>query len=251
MTVLIVEDEAMARTRLARKIETLFPGLSIVGMTDSVMSTLSWLDANPSPDIIFMDVELSDGNCFEIFRQRKISSQVIMTTAYDSYAIKAFEAGSIDYLLKPYDNSALERAVGRCRERAASPGAGDIGALLSRLGLGEKKQYRERVIVKIGERIIPVRISDVACFFSEGKSNCLMTADSRKYVIDMTIDSLDGELDPEMFFRVSRGCIVSRGAVKSVTRLGNSRLGIFMEPAPPVELTVSRARVDDFLSWLE
>ena len=219
-------------------------------MTDSVASTVAWLDANPTPDIIFMDVEVSDGDCFEIFRQRELSSQVIMTTAYDSYAIKAFETGSIDYLLKPYDVSALERAVGRCRERGAS-GAENVGALLAGLGLRGKKQYRGRIIVRIGERIIPVNVSDVACFYSEGKSNSLMTDDGKKYIIDMTIDSLDGELDPELFFRVSRGCIVSRKSVKSVTKLANSRLGICLEPEPPVEMTVSRSRVEDFLSWLE
>lgn len=216
MTVLIVEDEAMSRARLARNIGARFPDLTIVGMTDSVASTVAWLDANPTPDIIFMDVELSDGDCFEIFRQRELSSQVIMTTAYDSYAIKAFETGSIDYL-----------------------------------GLRGKKQYRGRIIVRIGERIIPVNVSDVACFYSEGKSNSLMTDDGKKYIIDMTIDSLDGELDPELFFRVSRGCIVSRKSVKSVTKLANSRLGICLEPEPPVEMTVSRSRVEDFLSWLE
>lgn len=250
MTVLIVEDEAMSRARLARNIGARFPDLTIVGMTDSVASTVAWLDANPTPDIIFMDVELSDGDCFEIFRQRELSSQVIMTTAYDSYAIKAFETGSIDYLLKPYDVSALERAVGRCRERGAS-GVENVGALLAGLGLRGKKQYRGRIIVRIGERIIPVNVSDVACFYSEGKSNSLMTDDGKKYIIDMTIDSLDGELDPELFFRVSRGCIVSRKSVKSVTKLANSRLGICLEPEPPVEMTVSRSRVEDFLSWLE
>ena len=250
MTVLIVEDEAMSRARLARSIGARFHDLTIVGMTDSVASTVAWLDANPTPDIIFMDVELSDGNCFEIFRQRELSSQVIMTTAYDSYAIKAFETGSIDYLLKPYDVAALERAVGRCRERGAS-GVENVGALLAGLGLRGKKQYRGRIIVRIGERIIPVNVSDVACFYSEGKSNSLMTDDGKKYIIDMTIDSLDGELDPELFFRVSRGGIVSRKSVKSVTKLANSRLGICLEPESPVEMTVSRSRVEDFLSWLE
>jgi len=296
MTALIVEDEAMARERLARNISDSFPDIEVVGMTDSVRSTVDWLGSHTAPDVIFMDVELADGECFEIFRLTRVSSQVIMTTAYDSYAIKAFETGSIDYLLKPYDMSALQRAVGRCRERLSLKQGTDIQKLLAALGsavssgtLGPagasglssgasgpsgaalspgpgpspgpspapypgpsgRKAYRERMVVRIGEQIIPLELSDVACFYSEGKSNYIMTFGGRKYVIDTTMDSLDEGLDPSRFFRVSRGCIVSRKAVRSVTRHLGSRLRLSLEPAPPVEMTVSRARVDDFLAWLE
>lgn len=259
MTALIVEDEAMARAQLARNISSAFPDIEVVGMTDSVRSTVDWLGANPAPDIIFMDVELSDGECFEIFRLTRVTSQVVMTTAYDSYAIKAFETGSIDYLLKPYDMSALQRAVGRCRERLSLKQGTDVQKLLAALGTAVAsgtaapagKSYRERMVVRIGEQIIPVEMSDAACFYSEGKSNFLMTFSGQKYVIDSTMDTLEGELDPTRFFRVSRGCIVARKAVKSVTRQLGSRLKLAMEPEPPVEMTVSRARVDDFLAWLE
>ncbi len=263
MTALIVEDEAMARAQLARNISSTFPDIEVVGMTDSVRSTVDWLGANPAPDIIFMDVELSDGECFEIFRLAKVASQVIMTTAYDSYAIKAFEAGSIDYLLKPYDMSALQRAVGRCRERLSLKQGMDVQKLLAALGTavasgaaaspGSKagKTYRERMVVRIGEQIIPVEMADAACFYSEGKSNFLMTFSGQKYVIDNTMDTLEGELDPKCFFRVSRGCIVARKAVRSVTRQLGSRLKLCLQPEPPVEMMVSRARVDDFLAWLE
>ena len=259
MTALIVEDEAMARAQLARNISSAFPDIEVVGMTDSVRSTVDWLGANPAPDIIFMDVELSDGECFEIFRLTRVTSQVVMTTAYDSYAIKAFETGSIDYLLKPYDMSALQRAVGRCRERLSLKQGTDVQKLLAALGTAVAsgtaapagKSYRERMVVRIGEQIIPVEMSDAACFYSEGKSNFLMTFSGQKYVIDSTMDTLEGELDPTRFFRVSRGCIVARKAVKSVTRQLGSRLKLCLEPEPPVEMTVSRARVDDFLAWLE
>lgn len=260
MTALIVEDEAMARAQLARNISSAFPDIEVVGMTDSVRSTVDWLGANPAPDIIFMDVELSDGECFEIFRLTRVTSQVVMTTAYDSYAIKAFETGSIDYLLKPYDMSALQRAVGRCRERLSLKQGTDVQKLLAALGTAVAsgtaappagKTYKERMVVRIGEQIIPVEMGDAACFYSEGKSNFLMTFSGQKYVIDSTMDTLEGELDPTRFFRVSRGCIVARKAVKSVTRQLGSRLKLAMEPEPPVEMTVSRARVDDFLAWLE
>ncbi len=282
MTALIVEDETMARERLARNISDAFPYIEVVGTTDSVRSTVDWLGSHPAPDVIFMDVELADGECFEIFRLTEVSSQVIMTTAYDSYAIKAFETGSIDYLLKPYDMSSLRRAVGRCRERLSLKQGTDVQKLLAALGSavssgalaspgasgtlagqsgpsGEvgspgpagRRAYRERMVVRIGEQIIPLELSDAACFYSEGKSNYIMTFGGQKYVIDSTMDSLDGELDPSRFFRVSRGCIVARKAVRSVTRHLGSRLRLSLEPSPPVEMTVSRARVDDFLAWLE
>ena len=203
MKALIVEDEKMARDNLARTISSMFPDIEVVGAASSVAETLRWLrDPSCTADIIFMDVELSDGDCFEIFRQEKVTAKVIMTTAYDSYAVKAFEAGSVDYLLKPIEPAALRRAVERCRQRS---GATDVEALLRAIGRPETPAYKERFVVSVGERI----------------------------------------------FRISRGCIVALGAIRSVTRQFGGRLRIEAEPGPPFEMTVARARVDDFLAWLE
>ena len=249
MKALIVEDEKMARENLARTISSMFPDIEVVGTASSVAETLRWLrDPSTSADIIFMDVELSDGDCFEIFRQEKVSAKVIMTTAYDSYAVKAFEAGSIDYLLKPIDPAALRRAVERCRERA---GGVDFDALMRALGRKEVPEYKERFIVSVGERIIPVRAEDIAFFYSKEKYNYLASKDGSHYIIDSSMDSLADGLDPKKFFRMSRGCIVALGAIRSVTRQFGGRLRIEAEPGPPFEMTVARARVDDFLSWLE
>lgn len=249
MKALIVEDEKMARENLARTISSMFPDIEVVGTASSVAETLRWLrDPSTSADIIFMDVELSDGDCFEIFRQEKVSAKVIMTTAYDSYAVKAFEAGSIDYLLKPIDPAALRRAVERCRERA---GGVDFDALMRALGRKEVPEYKERFIVSVGERIIPVRAEDIAFFYSKEKYNYLASKDGSHYIIDSSMDSLADGLDPKKFFRISRGCIVALGAIRSVTRQFGGRLRIEAEPGPPFEMTVARARVDDFLSWLE
>ena len=249
MKALIVEDEKMARENLARTISSMFPDIEVVGTASSVAETLRWLrDPSTSADIIFMDVELSDGDCFEIFRQEKVSAKVIMTTAYDSYAVKAFEAGSIDYLLKPIDPAALRRAVERCRERA---GGVDFDALMRALGRKEVPEYKERFIVSVGERIIPVKAEDIAYFYSKEKYNYLASKDGSHYIIDSSMDSLADGLDPKKFFRISRGCIVALGAIRSVTRQFGGRLRIEAEPGPPFEMTVARARVDDFLSWLE
>ena len=250
MKALIVEDERMARTQLARVLEANFPDIDIVGMTDSVESTVAFLGSDSAPDIIFMDVELLDGDCFEISRRTQVRAQVIMTTAYDSYAIKAFEAGSIDYLLKPIAPEALRRAVARARERATGV---DVAALLAALGPRDPapaRQYKETSTVRCGDRIIPVDTAHIACFFSDNKANYLMTTEGEKYMVESTIEQLAGEVDPEKFFRISRGCIVHRQAIKSASKHFSGRLLLTTEPKAPFEMTVSRARVEDFLTWL-
>ena len=236
MRVLIVEDEAIARSMLTKLLSS-FPDIVICGETDSVGSTLEYLDKNPEPDIIFMDVELGDGNCFDFFRRRKLNSLIVMTTAYDSYAIKAFETGSIDYLLKPIGREALERAVGRCRER--------LGA-----GSGHEKKYLERFTVKIGEQYIPIASSEMACFISEDKCNYLIKEDGKRFIIDSTMDSLEKELNPDEFFRICRGAIVSRSSILSSTRQMGGRLKLNLRAECPEDLYVARGRTDSFLKWL-
>ena len=248
MKALIIEDEKMAQANLARLLKNSFPEMEIVAMIDSVRGAVEFLSARPKLDVIFMDVELSDGICFEIFRSVQISAPVIMTTAYDSYAVKAFEAGSIDYLLKPVDSDALLRAVGRARERLNA--SASIEKLLSALGQDSKK-YKEKSVVRCGDRIIPIQSSDIALFFSEDKANYLLTKNGERYLIESTIDSLESELDPSKFYRISRGCIVAFSAIKSVSRTSSGRLVVISQPASPVELTVSRGRVEGFIAWLE
>ena len=248
MKALIIEDEKMAQANLARLLKNSFPEMEIVAMIDSVRGAVEFLSARPKLDVIFMDVELSDGICFEIFRSVQISAPVIMTTAYDSYAVKAFEAGSIDYLLKPVDSDELLRAVGRARERLNA--SASIDKLLSVLGQDSKK-YKEKSVVRCGDRIIPIQSSDIALFFSEDKANYLLTKNGERYLIESTIDSLESELDPSKFYRISRGCIVAFSAIKSVSRTSSGRLVVISQPASPVELTVSRGRVEGIIAWLE
>ena len=201
--VLIVEDEIMAQKSLIRVLSQHFPDMSVVGTTASVKSTVAWLqDPANTADIIFMDVELSDGVCFEIFRQVEVKAKVIMTTAYDSYALKAFETGSIDYLLKPVDSAALKRAVARCR---MSGGQIDVEALMKAVGnQNDKKEYKERFIIRFNDRIIPLQTSNIAFVYSEEKNNYLVTFDNHKYIIDSSLDVISEELNPEEFFRISR-----------------------------------------------
>jgi DNA-binding LytR/AlgR family response regulator len=251
MKVLIVEDEVMAQKNLMRNLTQNFPDIEIVGTSDSVRGTVNWLkDPDNQVDVIFMDVELSDGEGFEIFRQCDIKAKVIMTTAYDNYAIKAFEAGSVDYLLKPIDVSALKRAVARCR---MSGGSLDTDALLRALRMpgSDRKEYKERYIIKFNDRIVPLITSNIAYVYSEEKNNYIVTFDDKKYVIDSSLDVISEELNPADFFRISRSCIISMNAIRSIVKQAGSRLRVCPVPEPPFEMTVSRSRVDDFLEWLE
>ena len=250
MKVLIVEDEIMAQKSLTRLLMQNFSDMSIVGYTDSIKNTVSWLRTEGnSADIIFMDVELSDGVCFEIFRQVEVKAKVIMTTAYDSYALKAFEAGSVDYLLKPVDASALKRAVARCR---MSGGQVDVEALMKALGeAAPKKEYKERYIIRFNDRIVPLETSNIAYIYSEEKNNYLVTFDEQRYIIDSSLDLVIDEFNPEQFFRVSRSCIVSLKAIVSIIKQAGGRLRIVARPEPDFEMPVSRSRVEDFLKWLE
>ena len=252
MNVFIVEDELMAQKSLMRVLGQNFTDMDIVGCATSVKGAVEWLNTpGNNADIIFMDVELADGKCFEIFRQTEIKAKVIMTTAYDSYALKAFEAGSIDYLLKPIDPAALKRAVARCR---MSGGTIDVQALLKAMdmtGGTRRKEYKERYIIRFNDRIVPLATSDIAYVYSEEKNNYLVTFDGQKYIIDSSLDVIAEELNPEVFFRVSRGCIVSMKAIDTIVKQPGGRLRIAAHPEPPFEMTVSRSRVDDFLVWLE
>lgn len=221
MNVLIVEDEMMAQANLARALTQHFPDVRIVGTTGSVRETVLWLRTpGNSADVIFMDVELSDGDCFEIFRQADVTARVIMTTAYDNYAVRAFEVNSID-------PDVLLNAIRGPRE------------------------YKQRYVVRFNDRIVPVQTTDIAYFYSEEKNTYLVTSDNNRYVVDQSLDVLSDELDPGRFFRISRSCIIAMPAIVSIVKYLGNRLKITARPRPEFEMVVSRSRVDDFLKWLE
>lgn len=246
MDVLIIEDEPMAQSNLKRMLGLYCPDLRVVGTATSVASAVAWLgDPSRGADILFMDVELADGECFEIFRKVEVKAKVIMTTAYDSYAIKAFEAGSVDYLLKPIDPAALQRAVARCRARDVAP---EVARVMR--GMAAPKRYRERLVVKFNDRIVPVPTADIAYICSEEKCNYVVTLAGGRYVLDAALDVVAEVLDPDCFFKISRSCVISSHAIRSIVKQGG-RLRIVPVVEAAMELTVSRSRVDDFMAWLE
>ena len=254
MKALIVEDEKLAQQTLVRALARNFTDIEVVAVTESVKGTLEWLRTPGNvADLIFMDVELQDGSCFEIFRNEAVTAKVIMTTAYDKYAVKAFEAGSIDYLLKPFDDEALMRAVSRCR--AVSDNF-DINVILSAMRRfaqerdADHKVFRRRFIVRLGQKIIPIETSDVAYIYVEGKSKYIVKNDGTKYFFDQQMESILDELDPQVFFRISRNYIISSYAIKGIERIYGGRLKILMDPPPETDMIVARSRVSDFMAWL-
>lgn len=247
MKALIIEDEPRARQHMKNLLSDHFPEVEVVGAVGSVKETLSWLARNPAPDVIFMDVELSDGSSFDIFTQMDIPSPVIMTTAYDQYAVHAFEVNAVDYLLKPLDLPAMQRAIARVASgEVQKPAADTVRELIQEV-------RKEKFLIRLNDRIVPVRTADIAYIYSEDKNTFLVTIGGSSYVLDDSLDSLAANLDPRRFFRISRSCIIAENIIDSISKLigGRLRISIKKEIPAATDFTVSRARVDDFLCWLE
>lgn len=247
MKALIIEDEVRAREHLANLLVSHFPQMEVVGAIGSVKEAVEWISSNPAPDVIFMDVELTDGTSFDIFTQVDIPSPVVMTTAYDQYAVHAFEVNAVDYLLKPFGLPELQRAISRLASgQVAKPSSEAVRNLLDQV-------RKEKFLIRLNNRIVPVRTADIAYFYSEAKNSFIVTTSGASYVMDESLDAIAGTLDPSAFFRISRSCIISEGVIDSVSRLMGGRLQVTPRRGIPelTDFTVSRARVDDFLAWLE
>ena len=244
MRVLIIEDELIAQQALVRVLTTHFQDIQICGVLDSVDKSVHWLtNSEAYPDVIFMDVELSDGKCFDIFEQIKIHCPVVIVTAYNNYAVKAFEVNSIDYLLKPVGVAELSRALERCKERTSKRGEDiNIEALKSAIS-SESRRYKHKIVM--------IETANIAYFYSEEGCTYLMTLSGEKYLMDISLDTIVKELNPATFFRISRSCIVSDKSVGNVAkRLGN-RIKLTLRPASDIDSFVSRSKTADFLTWLE
>ena len=255
MKVLIIEDEIMAQRSLMRLLAQHYPDMDVVGTASSVNGAVAWLkDPSNSVDVIFMDVELADGICFEIFERVNINAHVIITTAYDNYAINAFKVNSRDYLLKPIGDEDMKRAWERCRESIESRASANIETLLdmvSRANGARGKEYKKRFIVKTGEKIIIIPVEDIAYCFSEDKSTYAVNRNGTRRLLDYSLDMVQEMLDPKLFFRISRSYIVSINAIENISKHLGTRLKMQLNPPTAEEVVVSRSRTSDFLEWLD
>lgn len=250
MNVIIIEDEKPAARRLQRMLKNL--NMEVEVLLHSVEESIAWFQNNAHPDLIFLDIQLSDGLSFEIFEHVAIQSAIIFTTAYDEYALKAFKLNSIDYLLKPIDEEELEMAVEKYAQlnQSRKPLALDFNDIKKLLVNPIDREYKKRFSVKIGQHLRLVAVDEVECFYSENKGTYLYTTDGRNYLIDQTLEQLDQELDPEMFFRVNRKYMVNIHAIKDMVSYTNSRLQIKLNAYDDDAIIVARERVKDFKTWL-
>ena len=255
MITLIIEDEKPAARLLQRKLEKL--NVSVSEMLHSVEESMEWFSQNEHPDLIFLDIQLSDGLSFEIFEKIEIKSAIIFTTAYDEYALKAFKLNSIDYLLKPIDEDDLETAVLKFKERFEA--VNFVGKKSLQLDFEQikkmfenpfEKTFKKRFTVKIGQHLKVIPIDEIECFFSENKGTYIHTFDNRDYLIDSTLELLEQEIDTKDFYRISRKFIISLKAIKEIVVYSNSRLKIILPTYREDEVIVSREKVSDFKNWI-
>ncbi len=249
MTTIIIEDEKPSARLLQRKLEKI--GIRPQIMLHSVEESIEWLRNNKHPDLIFLDIQLSDGLSFEIFDQIAVDSAVIFTTAYEEYALKAFKVNSIDYLLKPIDEDDLVIAIDKFKKRipAGLPNV-NFNQIRELLAGSSTKPYRERFTVKIGAQLRIIETSQIECFYSENKGTYIHTDDNRDYLIDVTLEILENELDPTKFFRISRKFIIPMKSIREMLAYSNSRLKLILPTYRHDEVIVSREKVSDFKKWI-
>ncbi|GGN11794.1 DNA-binding response regulator [Dyadobacter beijingensis] len=261
MNILIVEDEKLAVRKLTKLLEETAPEFEVRGITPSIAATVDWItgnraDGKPEPDIIFMDIELADGQSFEIFNRVTIKSTVIFTTSYDEYALQAFKVNSIDYLLKPVQQEDLQRSIRKYYDltsaRETAPSAQiDLEAILKSLHVQTPaREYRKRFLVKLGARLLSVETPEIAYFFIDGGLTFFKNHQGQKFVVDYKMDDLEEFLDPDRFFRVNRALIVTHQSVAQMQPYYNHRLALTLLPALDKETIVSRERANDFKVWM-
>ena len=248
MNILIIEDEIPAIKRLTKLIDELEPSWTIIEQLDEVKTAINWLETNPSPDLIFMDIQLADGFSFEIFEQTQINSPVIFVTAFDQYAVNAFRVNGLDYILKPIQKDLLAESISRFKT-ITSPIDIDLSSL-AQLLKRKNEHYKERFLIKSGEELNFVRTQEIAYFLSESSYSFLVTKVGNRYIIDLTMDQIESELDPSIFFRINRKQIVCLDCITKISSYFNNRLKLDLNPIENSDTIVSRSRVKQFKDWL-
>lgn len=254
MKTIIIEDEKPAARLLQRKLQKL--NIQAGAMLHSVQEAVDWFSRNEHPDLIFLDIQLSDGLSFEIFEKIEIKSAVIFTTAYDEYALRAFKLNSIDYLLKPIDEDELAVSISKFVAHFQKPKEENFTSQMDFEKI--KKMFensfgqdsKKRFTVKIGQHLKVISTDEIECFFSENKGTYIHTFDNRNYLIESSLEVLEQELDPKDFYRISRKFIIPMKAIKEIVVYNNSRLRIVLPTFKDEEVIVSREKVSDFKNWI-
>lgn len=250
MNVLIVENEMPAANGLGELLKKVDKNINVTGITQSVESTINWLQNNSSPDLIFMDIQLDDGLCFELFESMKIDIPVIFTTAYDEYTLSAFKVNSVDYLLKPIDKTQLIHAIEKFTAIHYHKAISDD--LLTQLSKELNIGYKTRFLIKAGEHYKSVQTNEISCFYIMERATFIKTLSDRDYAVDYSLDHLSKKLDSKMFFRINRNCIINIDAISDILSYSSSRLKIKLKSNPSfIDLIVSKDKVSEFKKWID
>jgi two-component system, LytTR family, response regulator LytT len=252
MNILILEDEKLASEKLEKTLLEVEPASHIVATLQTIAATTEWLKNNPHPDLIISDIRLLDGLSFEIFEKVKIEKPVIFTTAYDQYAIKAFEVNSIDYLLKPVQKEKLKASLDKFRSLSAktSPGHTDYQEVLKLLRAAPT-EYKSRFMVRLGQKIIALPADKIAYFFSESKLTYIVSKDGKRYPMDQPLEELTGLLDPRIFFRINRQYIITFESIAEIHPYFKGRIKLLLHPKTDDDVVISSERTPEFKSWID
>jgi DNA-binding LytR/AlgR family response regulator len=250
MKILIIEDEPASAQRLKKMAMEIDPEITVLDMLDSITSSVEWFKTHAEPELLLSDIHLADGLSFEIFKEINISCPVIFTTAYDQYAIQAFKVNSIDYLLKPIKKAELAEAIRKFRKlQPAAPGF-DLSRLAAMLGK-EEKDYLKRIMLRLGQQIKVVEVKDIAYFYIDEKIVFAATFSKDRYPMDLSLDQLDKQLDPERFFRINRAFIISLESIETMITYSKARIKIKLKPPCELESITSTERSAEFREWLK
>lgn len=249
MNILIVEDEALAADRLEKILKEITPEITVLAKLGSIKESVKWLMLN-SADLIFLDIQLSDGLSFSIFDQVSVQTPVIFTTAYDQYAIKAFQLNSVSYLLKPIRKNELAESLQKYKSLKSAFSI-DFDSLLSVIQ-GNKPEYRKRFLIQIADKFRKVEVEDIAFFYASDRNVFLTTLDGHSYPMDISLDSLENVIDPALFFRINRKYIVSMKSIANMFAWSRSRIKLVLKPPTDDEMDtiVSIDRTADFKKWM-
>jgi two-component system, LytTR family, response regulator LytT len=252
MNILILEDEKLASEKLEKTLLEVEPASHIVATLQTIAATLEWLKNNPHPDLIISDIRLLDGLSFEIFEKVKIEKPVIFTTAYDQYAIKAFEVNSIDYLLKPVQKEKLKASLDKFRNLSAKPSPGHIDYQeVLKLLRAAPTEYKSRFMVRLGQKIIALPADKIAYFFSESKLTYIVSKDGKRYPMDQPLEELTGLLDPRIFFRINRQYIITFESIAEIHPYFKGRIKLLLHPKTDDDVVISSERTPEFKSWID
>jgi len=250
MKVIIIEDETPAANRLGKLLEAISDEIDIVEKLDSVATAVTYFQSAPGPDLIFMDIQLADGLSFDIFSQVQIKTPVIFTTAFDQYTLKAFKVNSIDYLLKPIDETELRLAVEKYRELYHKKPNDYSDKLMKMLADMNTAKYKERLLVKRGQQLSYIKTEATAYCYADGKLCYAVDFNNNKHLLEINLSQLEEQLQPNKFYRINRHLLVNIDAIKKVHTWLGGRLKLEISPATNAETVVSRERVNGFKEWL-